>query len=81
MQVVPHADVLRLHGTRLRWNMPPLVYWLLHKPRGTLVSRRGESNKATIFALPCLRRIRFPLFYVGRLDYCSGGFAVVNQRW
>ena len=78
-QVVPHADVLRLHGTRLRWNMPPLVYWLLHKPRGTLVSRRGESSKATIFALPCLRRIRFPLFYVGRLDYRSEGLLLLTN--
>ena len=78
-QVVPHDDMLRLHGTRLRWNMPPLVYWMLHKPRGTLVSRRGEGNQTTIFALPCLRRIRFPLFYVGRLDYHSEGLLLLTN--
>ncbi len=78
-QVVPHTDVLRVHGAPLRWDMPPLVYWLLHKPCGTLVSRRGEHNKETIFALPCLRRIRFPLFYVGRLDYRSEGLLLLTN--
>ena len=78
-QVVPHDDTLRVRGTLLRWNMPPLVYWLLHKPRGTLVSRQGESNKETIFSLPCLRRISFPLFYVGRLDYQSEGLLLLTN--
>ena len=78
-QVVPHDDTLRLHGTLLRWKMPPLVYWMLHKPRGTLVSRQGEGNKATIFELPCLRRIHFPLFYVGRLDYHSEGLLLLSN--
>lgn len=78
-QVVPHDDTLHLRGTRLRWNMPPQVYWMLHKPRGTLVSRRGERDKVTIFALPCLRRIRFPLFYVGRLDYHSEGLLLLTN--
>lgn len=79
LQVVPHDDTLRLHGTLLRWNMPPRVYWMLHKPRGTLVSRQGEDDKDTIFALPCLRRIRFPLFYVGRLDYHSEGLLLLTN--
>lgn len=78
-QVMPHNDTLRLRGTRLHWNMPPLVYWMLHKPRGTLVSRRGEDNKETIFDLACLRRIRFPLFYVGRLDYPSEGLLLLTN--
>lgn len=78
-QVAPHADTLLLNGTPLHWNMPPLVYWALHKPRGVLVSRCGEANKATIFDLPCLRRIRFPLFYVGRLDYHSEGLLLLTN--
>ena len=78
-QIVPHDDTLRVHGTLVRWTTPPLVYWMLHKPRNMLVSRQGESNKETIFALPCLRRIRFPLFYVGRLDYCSEGLLLLTN--
>ena len=79
LQIVPHTDALRVRGALLRWQMPPLVYWLLHKPRSTLVSRRGDGNKTTIFALPCLRRIRFPLFYVGRLDYQSEGLLLLTN--
>ncbi len=79
LQVVPHEDTLHLRGALLHWDMPPLVYWMLHKPRGKLVSRQGEGNKATIFALPCLRRIRFPLFYVGRLDYHSEGLLLLTN--
>lgn len=78
-QIVPHDDTLRVYGTLVRWTMPPLVYWMLHKPRNMLVSRQGEHNKETIFALPCLRRIRFPLFYVGRLDYRSEGLLLLTN--
>ena len=78
-QVAPHDDTLWLHGVQLRWHMPPLVYWMLHKPRGTLVSRRDECGRATIFDLPSLRHIRFPLFYVGRLDYHSEGLLLLTN--
>ena len=57
----------------------PLVYWLLYKPRRLLVSRQPEGNKQTIFSLKCLRKIRFPLKYVGRLDYMSEGLLLLTN--
>lgn len=79
MRILPHRDTISVDGKDLVWKFPPLVYWLLHKPRGYLVSRRGEKHKPTIFDLRSLHKIRFPLSCAGRLDYQSEGLLLLTN--
>lgn len=78
-QIVLYRDTISVNGKDLTWKFPPLVYWLLHKPKGYLVSRRGEESKPTIFDLRSLRKIRFPLSCAGRLDYQSEGLLLLTN--
>lgn len=71
-------DRVSVDGLEVK-NRPPLVYWLLHKPRAYLVSHQGEQNKPTIFDLPKLKNIPFPLTYVGRLDFHSEGLLLLTN--
>jgi len=55
----------------------PLVYILLHKPRGILCTRSDERKRSTIFDLvpPHFGR----LFHVGRLDKDSEGLILLTN--
>ena len=57
----------------------PKVYWLLNKPDFTLVSKKGEQDKQTIFDLPSLRKVPFPLSAAGRLDYRTTGLLLLSN--
>lgn len=69
-------DRVTVDGTEVT-RRPPLVYWLLHKPRAYLVSH--QDKKPTIFDLPKLKHLPFPLTYVGRLDFNSEGLLLLTN--
>lgn len=72
-------DEIEVANVPVRADSAPLVYWLLNKPRCLLVSHQAEEHKRTIFSLPVLRKIKFPLKYVGRLDYLSEGLLLLTN--
>lgn len=75
---VSTIDRVAVDGIEIKHH-PPLVYWLLHKPRAYLVSHQAETNKPTIFDLPRLKNVPFPLTYVGRLDFHSEGLLLLTN--
>jgi len=78
-QITIGQDEIAVADVPVRANSAPLVYWLLNKPRCLLVSHQAEEHKRTIFSLPALRKIKFPLKYVGRLDYLSEGLLLLTN--
>lgn len=78
-QITVGEDKIAVANVPVQASSAPLVYWLLNKPRCLLVSHQAEEDKRTIFSLPTLRRIKFPLKYVGRLDYLSEGLLLLTN--
>ena len=78
-QITVGQDEVAVADVPVRTSSAPLVYWLLNKPRCLLVSHQAEEHKRTIFSLPALRKIKFPLKYVGRLDYLSEGLLLLTN--
>ena len=78
-QITIGQDEIAVANVPVQANSAPLVYWLLNKPRCSLVSHQAEEHKRTIFSLPALRKIKFPLKYVGRLDYLSEGLLLLTN--
>ncbi|MDE3269315.1 MAG: pseudouridine synthase [Pseudomonadota bacterium] len=78
-QITVGQDEILVANVPVRTSSAPLVYWLLNKPRCLLVSHQAEEHKRTIFSLPMLRKIKFPLKYVGRLDYLSEGLLLLTN--
>lgn len=73
--VVPGRDEVTLDGTPLR--LPDAErYAAYHKPAGTLVSRRSQGGKPTIFDR--LGKEALGLMPVGRLDYESEGLLLLT---
>lgn len=75
---VATTDRVTVDGVEIT-RRPPLVYWLLNKPRAYLVSHQAETHKPTIFDLPRLNNVPFPLTYVGRLDFHSEGLLLLTN--
>lgn len=70
---------IHIDGKQVRFGDPiPKLYWLLNKPDKCLVSRMPQANKISIFELPALKDIKFPLQYVGRLDYRTDGLLLLT---
>jgi pseudouridine synthase len=74
--VDPTVDVVVVNGRRLLWHTP-LVYVLLHKPRGYVTTCDDEQGRPTVFAL--LKRQPVRLFPVGRLDVNSEGLLLLTN--
>lgn len=71
--VDPDADVITVAGRRVR---PVPVAWIaLHKPTGTVVTRRDPAGRPTVFdLLPSVPA----LTYVGRLDVMTSGLLLLT---
>jgi 23S rRNA pseudouridine2605 synthase len=73
----PQRDRIELDGQRLMFE--PLSYWVLHKPRSVMSTRRDPEGRTTVIDLlpPAAQRLR--LFPVGRLDYASEGLILLTN--
>lgn len=78
-KIDPSADQIRLDGRLLQEAEPPRVYWMLHKPDLCLTSRKSQGDMSTIFELPSLKRIKFMLFPIGRLDFRTEGLLLLSN--
>ena len=74
--VDPSVDVVVVAGRRLPRHAP-LLYVLLHKPRGYLTTCDDERGRPTVFDL--LKRQPVRLFPVGRLDVNSEGLLLLTN--
>ena len=75
LRVDPDVDAIRVHGKGLP-PQPPLIYVVLNKPRGFLVTRDDPEERPTVFDL--LKRIRWPVEPVGRLDGDTEGVLLLT---
>jgi len=71
----PERDEIRLDGAAI--GREPLVYWLLHKPRGVITTVRDPQGRPTAVDLVPDRRHR--LFPVGRLDRDTEGLLLLTN--
>ena len=74
--VDPAVDIVVVDGRRLP-HRAPLLYILLHKPRGYVTTSNDERRRATVFDL--LKRQSDRLFAVGRLDVNSEGVLLLTN--
>jgi pseudouridine synthase len=74
--VDPAVDLVVVEGRRLPRHAP-LLYVLLHKPRGYLTTCDDEQGRPTVFDL--LKRQPVRLFPVGRLDVNSEGLLLLTN--
>ena len=70
---------IKIDGHSIAADKAPTVYWMLNKPDMTLVSRRGQGSKPSIYDLPSLAKIPFSVSYVGRLDYRTEGLLIMTN--
>lgn len=74
--VDPETAVVVVNGQRLPKHQP-LLYILLHKPRGYVTTCDDEARRPTVFDL--LKRPPTRLFPVGRLDINSEGVLLLTN--
>lgn len=72
----PLRDEVRVDGDVVGRPERP-VYYLLHKPRGTVCTARDPEGRPTVLDL--LRGVRARLFPVGRLDWDSEGLLILTN--
>lgn len=78
-QIDPTKDKVKFRGKLLAEAAPSSVYWLLNKPDATLTTKSDPEGRATVFHLPSLQRIPFPVISVGRLDYKTEGLLLLSN--
>lgn len=72
----PAHDRIEVDGERIHLAAP--AYWILHKPRGVVTTRRDPEGRPTVMdAVP--RELREQLFPVGRLDRDSEGLVLLTN--
>ena len=74
-QVDPERDVVELDGQRVRIDAPRWI--ALHKPAGTLTTRRDPHGGRTVYDL--LPEEHAALRYVGRLDRDTEGLLLLSN--
>lgn len=75
-RVDPKRDRFALDGKALD-PRPQRVYFMLHKPRGLVTTRKDEKGRATVFE--CLQGLEAYVFPVGRLDADSEGLLLFTN--
>lgn len=74
--VDPEADVIRVDGKRLP-KPPPLVYYLLYKPKGCITGRDDPEGRPSVFDV--LGDIGIKVEPVGRLDFDTEGALLLTN--
>ncbi len=77
VKVDPSRDKVEFDGKLVDLPQQSSVYFLFHKPRGYITTRRDERGRQTIFDL--LRGIKTRVFPVGRLDKESEGLLLLTN--
>ncbi len=75
----PDTQEILLDGRPLQAEEPPKVYWLFHKPPRAASTRSSAEGSASIFDLPALRKLRFQVAAVDRLDFKSEGLMILSN--
>ena len=68
-------DRIEVDGERI--TLEPLVYLVLHKPRGTVSTLHDPEGRATVREL--VERIPYRIFPVGRLDFGTSGVLLMTN--
>ncbi len=71
----PARDRIEIDGRRI--HVAPAEYWLLHKPRGVITTRRDPQGRPTVVDLVPESEQR--LFPVGRLDRETEGLVLLTN--
>jgi pseudouridine synthase len=75
-RIDPERDSVRVDGRRVLCNRP-LVYYLLHKPKGYITTASDPLDRPTVLDL--IPRARERIFPVGRLDWNSEGLLILTN--
>ncbi len=74
-RVDPRADRIEVDGRRII--AEPVVYYMFHKPRGTVTTLDDPEGRATI--VDYLKEIPARVFPVGRLDFHTSGALLLTN--
>ncbi len=74
VKINPAKDEVRVDGELLKGD--DKVYFLLHKPKGTITSTEDDQKRKTVVDLINTNRAIFP---VGRLDYNTTGVLILTN--
>ena len=74
-RVVPRAQTILMNGEKLP-PPPRMAYYVMHKPKGVITSRKDPDGRRTIFDL--IPDAPLALATVGRLDYGSEGVLLLT---
>lgn len=74
-KVDSHADRIEVRGKRIVREKKS--YILLHKPRGTVTTRKDPEGRKTVLSL--LSGVKERVFPVGRLDYNTSGTLILTN--
>jgi len=77
LQINPVEDMITLQGKSLKKGCPALIYILLHKPKGVVTTMEDTEGRTTVLDL--VRKIKTPVFPVGRLDIMTQGLLLLTN--
>ncbi len=73
----PDKDHISLNGKHLRKGLPAPMYILLYKPKGVVTTAEDAEGRPTVLDLT--RKIKTPIFPVGRLDIMTEGLLLLTN--
>jgi 23S rRNA pseudouridine2605 synthase len=76
MKADPEVDHIKVNG-KLLVRPEPKVYFMFNKPRGVVTSLSDPEGRPTVGDF--LKRIKYRVFPVGRLDYDSEGLLLITN--
>jgi 23S rRNA pseudouridine2605 synthase len=73
----PARDHIKLDGKLLTGGAEPKVYYALHKPRHVVTALEDPEDRPTVQTF--LKKVRYRVYPVGRLDFDSEGLLLVTN--
>ncbi len=75
-KIDPEIDEVSFRGKAVL-KQPPALYYLLHKPRNTIVTRKDPEGRKTVYEL--IPNLHASVRTVGRLDFDSEGLLLLTN--
>jgi len=72
-------DVIMVRGRRVELQAGPMIYLMLHKPKGVLSTTSSEKGEKTVINILPARYRQMRLYPVGRLDKDSTGLVLLTN--